>query len=106
MTYWVGVAPGVWREAASVTEYYLSRASVEVASRFLDELGDAINSLEEMPSRFRNVEEFEARRVPLRSFPYLLWYRVLDDQQVVLVAALSHAAMSSRSVMRLIRGGG
>jgi hypothetical protein len=51
----------------------------------------------------RYVEGFDARRVALARYPYLVWFSV--EEQEVWVLAITHTSMSDRTVLRLVEGG-
>jgi plasmid stabilization system protein ParE len=51
------------------------------------------------PERYRGV-----RRALLRRFPYVLWYRPLDD--VVVILACVHGRRDPRAIRARLRGGG
>jgi len=74
---------------------YISRNSPQNAARMVGRILDAIATLEEFPHR--NVVEHRSEKLkhPVRSIavrPYLVFFRVLEDQKVVRILTVRHAA--------------
>lgn len=75
-------------DAEHAQGWYALHAPKQV-DRFVDDLAATIASIRQSPSAFRILRR-DARRVGLKVFPYLVWYRVHDEQQVIEVLAVVH----------------
>ncbi|HEX5509649.1 MAG TPA: type II toxin-antitoxin system RelE/ParE family toxin [Pseudolabrys sp.] len=61
------------------------------AKRFVARVDDVIACVSQFPDAFQEVEDRPGvRRVPLLNYPYLLFYRVVGDE--VVVVAIVHGA--------------
>ena len=74
---------------------YISLDSPQNAATMVRRLLDAIESLETFPHR--NVARHQSRKIehPVRSLPvrpYVIYFRVLDDRQAVIILAVRHGA--------------
>jgi toxin ParE1/3/4 len=74
---------------------YISKDSPRNAARLVDRVLDAMKTLQDFPHR--NVVEHRGGKLkhPARSLvvrPYLIFFRVIESQQVVRILAIRHAA--------------
>ena len=74
---------------------YISKDSPDNAAKTVGRILDAIESLEIFPRR--NVVEHQSRKIkrPVRSLPvkpYIIYFRVLDEQQAVIIHSVRHGA--------------
>ncbi len=67
-------------------DYYDSVSST-LGIRFENELNIAFDNLEKHPHHYFNLKK-DYRRIPLKSFPYMVVYRI--EQQTVIVVAVFH----------------
>ena len=78
---------------------FLNQQSSEVANRFFAELEEALERMMEQPSSFPPLETLETdlpiRRVMLRKFPYIVVFKIRDEEVVVL--AVPHHSRSLES---------
>lgn len=88
MTYSVLVRSSAERDIARAVDWYAEHAPEQVA-RLVDELAAVVERVKENPRSFRPLRR-EARRAALRVFPYLLWYRCLDEAQTIEILAVVH----------------
>jgi plasmid stabilization system protein ParE len=61
----------------------------ELASRFLDEVFEAIRKAQEMPLLFRMIET-PYRRVLCDTFPYRIVFEIIEEMQAVHIVAVIH----------------
>jgi plasmid stabilization system protein ParE len=99
MTFDVLVRPAAEPDVYGVREYYAG-ISVELADRFEADFHAAAGSLAEFPRRYREVYR-DIRRVAMESFPYLVYYRVIDH--TVWVLAVRHAASNPVATRHRLR---
>lgn len=68
--------------------WYASQAPAQ-AGRLIDQWALTIKRIRDFPRAFAPLRR-EARRVAVPNFPYQVWYRVHDDDEVVEVLAVVH----------------
>ena len=68
---------------------WYERRTLGLGSRFRDELNRAVERIAAAPDRWPSYREFY-RRHRVRRFPYTLYYRVLDEETIVILA-VAHA---------------
>jgi plasmid stabilization system protein ParE len=88
LTYTVLFRPDAERDVEGAQDWYLLHAP-EQADRFLDDLTETISSIHRWPRGYRALRR-DARRATLRVFPYLVWFRVHEDEHVIEVLAVIH----------------
>lgn len=76
------------RDAERAQDWYALHAPEQV-DRFADDLAATVASIRQSPLGFRILRR-NARRAALKVFPYLVWYRVHDEHQVIEVLAVVH----------------
>ena len=82
------VHPKVAVELADAAGWY-RKIDPELASRFLDEVYDAIRKAREMPLLFRIIES-PYRRVLCDTFPYRIVFEIIEEMQAVHIVAVIH----------------
>ena len=87
-----------WRSAANrdvheALNWYDLEAPHEVP-RLLEHIEEAERVIRKHP-RLQRVLDGEHRRFSLRTFPYEIWYRVLDDRQLIQILAFKHDSQDS-----------
>lgn len=92
-----------WRSDASqdvldALEWYESEAPSQVP-RFLRRLRDAEQLIAAYPYMQR-LFDGDFRRIPLKSYPYEIWYRLNESQQSVQILALKHERRDSTAYLR------
>ncbi|EXJ51471.1 MULTISPECIES: type II toxin-antitoxin system RelE/ParE family toxin [unclassified Microbacterium] len=88
MSYSVLFRHNAERDAERAQDWYSLHAPEQV-DRFTDDLAATITSIRQSPYAFRVLRR-DARRAALRIFPYLVWYRIHDELQVIEVLAVVH----------------
>jgi plasmid stabilization system protein ParE len=93
-TYRVILSPEAAADLQSLYDY-ISLDSPQNAARMVGRLLDAIGSLETFPHR--NVARHQSRKIrhPVHSLPvkpYVIYFRVLDDRQAVIILSVRHGA--------------
>ena len=88
-------------DLVAIEDWYESQRQ-GLSGEFRQSVDDAIALIADSPLAF--PERYHgARRVLLRRFPYVLWYRPFDDFVVVL--ACVHGRRDSRAIRARLRGG-
>jgi toxin ParE1/3/4 len=81
------VEPAYTQLAAILAE--LAANNPQAASRFSARVDRAIGYLAQFPDAYQQLEDMpDLRPVPLRPYPYLMFYQVMTDE--VVVVALAH----------------
>jgi plasmid stabilization system protein ParE len=83
------ILPAAEQDIADALDWYAERAPEQI-ERFLDELAVVVSRIAESPRLFRTVHR-EVRRAALRAFPYLAWFVLDDDADLVRVLAVTHS---------------
>jgi plasmid stabilization system protein ParE len=99
MTFGVVVRPAAEPDVYQARDHYAA-ISLELADRFEADFHAAAGSLAEFPKRHRAVYR-DIRRVAMESFPYLVYYRVLDH--TVWVLAVRHTASDPAETRKRLR---
>lgn len=93
-TYRIILSPEAASDLQSIHEY-ISQDSPDNAAKMVARLLDAISSLENLPHR--TVVEHQSKKItrPVRSLPvkpYIIYFRVLEEQQAVMIHSVRHGA--------------
>ena len=78
----------------SISDYITERSALN-APRFIEKLLDAIQLLEELPTRYGVEQTRKVRSGGVRVMPYgsyLVYYRVLEKKKAVRILRIRHAA--------------
>jgi toxin ParE1/3/4 len=87
MTYKVVVEPGAQADIDKAFDYYNSVTdNNKVLINFWNDIEQAYGALKINP--FYQVRSKNYRALPLKNFPYLLFFEVLEKQRIVKVLAL------------------
>lgn len=73
-------------------EYYILKANIKVANDLLEEIFNAIKILEISPSFPVKTKNY--RVFTLKKFPYILFFQILEETQIVKIIALFHTAQN------------
>ncbi len=93
MSYSVLFRHNAERDAEHAQDWYALHAPEQI-DRFVDDLAATVRSIQLSPYALRILRK-DARRVALKIFPYLVWYRVYDERQVVEVLAVVHQSQDN-----------
>jgi addiction module RelE/StbE family toxin len=63
---------------------YISERNPAAAKALIDRIRNAIATLAEIPEMAQTTDEPGVRRLPLGSFPFLIFYTVENDEVVIL----------------------
>ena len=84
--YEVFLLPEAEAEVAAAFDWYLERSD-QAAEAFRAEALSAIDSLSEMPTKWK-LNEYGSRRLLLRHFPYTVYFDI--DETTVYLLAVAH----------------
>lgn len=92
MDYKLLITPDAEHQIDQAISYYKNFASKKVALRFLNEYKQTCESI-------LNVLHFqfyflEFRAVPMRKFPFLIFYTIDEEKKMVIVKAVFHTSQS------------
>ena len=93
-TYRVIIAPEASADLTAIHSY-VAQDSPENAARMVERILDAIETLKIMPHRTVHERQSSKIRHPVRTLPvrpYIVFFRVLDDERVVRILAIRHGA--------------
>ncbi|MCE2963853.1 MAG: type II toxin-antitoxin system RelE/ParE family toxin [Chitinophagales bacterium] len=77
---------------AEACEYYDSLPYQNITANFLDDLDTIISQIELNP--FFQVWTDEFRATPLQKFPYLVFFELIEEQNVVKIVAIFHTSQN------------
>jgi toxin ParE1/3/4 len=83
----VRITPLAEADIAGAQDWYESKQP-GLGLRFVEHVRATIQRIGQNPFQYQIAFE-NARRARVREFPYAVWYRVLDDESVV-IACLAH----------------
>ena len=70
---------------------YLATKNPSVVGPFAARVGEILDHLSKFPKAFEEIENRSGvRRIPLQRYPYLIFYRVMPGE--VVIVAIVHAA--------------
>ena len=75
--------------------YYFSEASAKVADSFMEDLNHSFDMLEINP--FYQIRTKTYRAIPLKSFPFLIFFEVLEDRKIVKVLRVFNTKLNPKS---------
>lgn len=93
MSYKIYVTPIAQAHIQEAYSYYKNKASISVAKSFKKELGDAYKSLAVNPFYELRTQNFRA--IPLKKFPYFIFYEVNENLKEVKIVAIFNTSQST-----------
>jgi len=87
-----GFHPEAVLEYAEATNYYLRKASVDIAEAFVSSIEAAVRNITVAPERWSVCEEPEIRRFVLARFPYVIYYRWEPAREQITIYAIMHCS--------------
>lgn len=73
-------------------DYYFDKVSIAIADKFFLDLQQTYKALSINP--FYQIRTKSYRAIPLKHFPYLLFFEVQEEKQLVKVLALFHTSQN------------
>ena len=92
MGYSLLITPIAHENIQEAYDYYYDAASPSVAELFYDDLQEAYTVLETNP--YYQIRTKNYRALPLKKFPYLVFFEINEEKQVVKVLALFHTSQN------------
>ena len=93
MAYKVIVSPSAEKEIEGAIDYY-SELSLDVPAKFLNQVQETYRILSNNPFfriRYKNI-----RAVQVKGFPFMLFYSVIEDKELIIIYSCFHTAKSPR----------
>jgi len=86
MTYTLIINPEAQQDIEQAYNYYSNQVSTQVAELFYDDLQESYSALQINP--FYQIRIKHYRAIPLKKFPYLLFFEIIVDKNIVKILAL------------------
>lgn len=90
MSYQLVLSTPAADEYEEAFQYYRAK-SPHLAGRFSEDLLEVIERIERNPLHFQ-AEDDTCRRASLKRFPFTLFYKVFESEQIIEVVAIWHQA--------------
>ena len=94
MIYSIIVTPIATQNIEEAVEYYISHANKKVADNLLNQIFDAFKILEVNP--YFQIKAKNYRSFVLRKYPYILFFEIIEETQIVKILALFHTSQNSK----------
>jgi hypothetical protein len=78
--------PDAENDIQNASDYYFNRVSQKVGLSFFTDLNSSLDSIEQNPYYQTRVKNFRA--LPLKKFPYILFFELFEENKIVKVIAL------------------
>lgn len=82
--------PKAEKEFLDSLTWYADNASIELASRFRQQIRTSISIVCESPHSWKEVKDTVCRRYLVKGFPYQLIYRIQEEKKNILIIAVAH----------------
>lgn len=73
-------------------EYYIENASKKVADKFYKSVRQSVKSLKTNP--YYQIRSGNFRALPLKNYPFLIFFSVSESENTVLIARIFHASQN------------
>jgi toxin ParE1/3/4 len=98
MSYRVSIAPNAQEDIIESITWY-NQEKPKLGFDFFDELSEALGTLEQNPKLF--AVRFKAvRAIPLKRFPFLIYYEILDSENRVIVLGALHTSRNPKTILK------
>ena len=84
---------GAEEDIQNAIDYYFSKAGQKVASDFYSDLNSSLDSIERNP--YYQVRFKDFRVLPLRKFPYIIFFELFEDIKIVKIIAVFNTYQNS-----------
>ena len=91
---------GFWQDIKDIINWY-DAISLNLTNRFLDEVWFAESRISLNPNAFRRVSHSGFRKIPLKKFPYKIFFRTKG--KTVFVIAIIHTSRSNKYIKRRLK---
>lgn len=91
MAYKIIVSPLAEKEIEEAIDYYLE-ISNDVAAKFLNQVKETYKILSIKP--FYRVRYKDIRAVPVKGFSFMLFYRIVENEEMLIVYSCFHTSKS------------
>ncbi|MFC0346035.1 type II toxin-antitoxin system RelE/ParE family toxin [Epilithonimonas hispanica] len=89
MAYKVKVSPNAKLDIREAVAYYKKKASVKVAQNFVTDYQATLKKILQNPFFQEYYKDF--RGLPLKKYPYIIFYKIAEDKKLILVDAVFQA---------------
>ncbi len=95
MRFEVVITPLAEKDIIESHRYYLSKASVKVADSFSEDINRTFDMLEINP--FYQIRTKSYRAIPLKNFPFLIFFEVLETQKIVKILRVFNTSLNPKN---------
>lgn len=92
MAYSILITPAATNHIEEATAYYMEHASKKVALKFLQDYKKAVADI--LKVRYFQVFYLNFRGRMLTKFPYIVFYTLDDEQELIIIKAVFHTAQT------------
>ncbi|WP_447767057.1 type II toxin-antitoxin system RelE/ParE family toxin [Sphingobacterium faecium] len=92
MAYNILITPAARKHIEEATAYYMEHASKKVALKFLQDYKKAVADI--LKVRYFQVFYLNFRGRMLTKFPYIVFYTLDDEQELIIIKAVFHTAQA------------
>jgi toxin ParE1/3/4 len=92
MIYKIIVTPDVISEIDATIKYYKSRASLKIARDFINDYRKTFKDIQR--TKYFKVYFQDFRVVPMKKFPYILFYTIDDRSKIITIKGIFHTSQN------------
>ena len=92
MPYSISITPTASQQIDEALEYYIYKANKKVADNLLNQIFDTFKLLEVNP--YFQIKAKNYRSFVLRKYPYILFFEIMEETQIVKILALFHTSQN------------
>lgn len=92
MNFKIIIEPQAQKDIEFAYLYYKQKVSVKVAKQFFSDLNHAYKNLKINP--FYQIRLKNYRALPLKKFPYIIFFTILEDTKEIMILALFNTHQS------------
>lgn len=90
MAYKILVTPAARKQIEEAVAYYMENASKKVALSFLQKYKKTVSEI--LKTRYFQVFYLDFRGRMMEKFPYIIFYTINEEQQIIVIKAVFHTA--------------
>ena len=94
MNFKIIISPEARNNLTNALKYYNENASLKVARNFVNDYKRVLNVLKHNP--YFRVYYKDFRGVPLKKYPFIVFYQINTDRRLILIQAVFHTAQNTQ----------